>query len=62
MEVLILLLRIPTEKREAFTDYKNEAKHGTHYQLGSKVVDPPNYMNVTSKIQYSPGKTGLSRA
>ena len=62
MEVLNILFRFTTERRQAFTDNKNEAKNGTHYELGSKVVDPPAYMNVTSKIQYSPGKTGLSKA
>ncbi len=49
----------------AFTDNKNEAKDGTHYQIAPKVVNPPTYMNVNSKINYdSPPKsmikTGLS--
>jgi hypothetical protein len=41
----------------AFTDNKNEGKDGTHYELSSKVVDPPSYMRVDSKIKYSPSKT-----
>lgn len=49
----------------AFTDNKNEAKDGTHYQIAPKVVNPPTYMNVSSKLNYeSPPKsmlkTGLS--
>jgi hypothetical protein len=36
----------PKEERIAFTDKKNEAKDGTHYDIPSKVVDPPAYMKV----------------
>ena len=44
-----------------FTDKKNEAKDGTHYDLPEKVVDPPKYMNVESKIKYdSPSKSNYS--
>jgi len=41
----------------AFTDYKNEAKNGVHYELQSKVVDPPSYMNVDSKLKFSSTKS-----
>jgi hypothetical protein len=41
----------------SFTDRKNEAKDGTHYEITSKVVNPPTYMNVNSKIDYSPTKS-----
>lgn len=40
------------EKRITFTDQKNEAKNGTFYDISSKVVDPPSYMRVQSKIKY----------
>lgn len=47
--------------RIAFTDKKNEAKDGRHYDIPEKVVDPPKYMNVESKIKYdSPDKTAYS--
>lgn len=49
------------EARIAFTDKNNEAKHGTHYDIPSKVVDPPTYMNVQPKLKFSsPTKTSLS--
>ena len=52
---------MPKEPRIAFTDKKNEAKNGTHYDLPEKVVDPPKYMNVESKIKYdSPSKSNYS--
>lgn len=39
----------------------NEAKNGTQYNIPEKVVDPPKYMNVQSKVQYeSPTKTAYS--
>jgi hypothetical protein len=60
LEVHVLLFRFSTEKRQSFTDQRNEAKNGTHYELGSKVVDPPSYMNVTSKVQFE--RTGLTSA
>jgi len=44
----------PKEVRLAFTDLKSEAKFGRHYEIQSKVVDPPSYMNVQSKIQVDP--------
>ena len=65
LEVVFALFRFSSDKRVAFTDYKNEAKEGVHYELTSRVVDPPSYMRVTSKIQYSPSKSmgasGFSR-
>lgn len=51
----------PKQVRIAFTDKKNEAKHGQHYDIPAKVVDPPKYMRVESKIKYdSPAKTTYS--
>ena len=49
--------KFSTEKRPAFTDLKNEAKDGQHYEIPDKVVDPPKYMNVESKVKFSPSKS-----
>jgi hypothetical protein len=56
MEVFLHIFRFSTEKRISFTDHKNEAKNGTHYEIPSKMVNPPTYMNVNSKINFSPKK------
>jgi hypothetical protein len=45
----------------SFTDLKNEAKNGTHYELKAKVVDPPSYMRVDSKVKFSPNKSALAQ-
>ena len=41
----------------AFTDHKNEAKDGQHYNIPEKYVDPPKYMNVEQKVKFSPAKS-----
>ena len=51
--------KFSTEKRIAFTDMKNEAKDGQHYNIPDKVVDPPKYMNVDSKVKFSPSKSTM---
>lgn len=57
MEVLPRLSRFPSEKRISFTDRRSEAKGGTHYEISSKVVDPPSYMRVSSRLSLSPSKS-----
>lgn len=39
---------------------KNEAKDGQHYEIPEKVVDPPKYMNVESKVKYDKTSSNYS--